>query len=379
MALRGTLEHLGLASVVQLIGQNARHGVLTIEHDAEHLNLCFNAGQLVRADGTNDNKEDRIGERLVAADLISAQDLHQAAEQGGRLQQALLRMGKVDAAVLGRCAALHSTEAVHRAFTWTTGSYAFSPSPQAPIGGHPGLRAEHLLMEALRALDTWPALRARVPNDYGVYKVTRSLEDYLATQAMGRDTSAKNDFDDSFGFEELAAQGSSSGSAEPLTRADRLVYGLIDGKKDLHAVIGQSGLTAFDATAALVALLDAQLVTLAERVTSQPLPRDTLVLAAAPRRLSWRLTHVGPWALKAAYVAAALALWMFVRQGDLAQGTHAGQRFSWANEAPHIMQQLELTRAQVGAYPEALPADITHSGTAPLYAREGAGYRLRRL
>lgn len=395
MALRGTLEHLGLAGVLQLIGHNARHGVLTIEHGEEQMNLFFDAGLLVRADGTADSREERVIDRLVAAQLLphaavqAAQDL---GLRGSQVQEHLVAQGAMTLADLRRFAALHSTEAVYRAIAWSSGSYAFLPAKAPPQASHGGLKSEHLLMEGLRAQDLWPTLRARVPNTQVVFEVCRSLEDYLVTQSMGTQAALKDDFADGFGFEDLndAQAQAPSAASGALQHNDRLIYGLVDGVRDVQGILACSGLTAVDAIAALVALLDAQLLAPTQREAPAAAGRATAVLAQAPATWRWRFAHVAPAAWRAGFVAAGLALTvgqaahhkLASLRGPVpaTSGTQADAqaRFTWQNHAPALMDELELVRARTGSYPKALPTGAMRHDAAALYASEGEGYRLRR-
>jgi len=390
MALRGTLDNLGLAGVFQLIGQNSRHGVLTVEHGAEQMNLFFSGGQLVRTEGTGKSREEGVGALLVAAQILDEAQLQTALAACGaqqlRLCDVLLGEGVVDGATLGKFAALHSTEAVQRAFAWQTGSYAFLPAPGPIAGSHPGLRADHLLMQALQALDAWPALQARVPHFQAVYGVARSLEDYLITQSMAKQTALKSDFDDAFGFGDAAVAEADGGEAQQtgaLSHNDRLLYGLVDGHKDVQALIDLSGLGAFAAVTSLVALMDAQLVVQTERISSRASSLDPVTLDHAPRAVPWRWRHGVPAALQGAFVAAALALFVLARpapapSASLSFTPQPEFRLTWQHQAVTLMDGLEVVRAQQRSYPQRLPPSLTQGSTAPLYAPRGAGYRLRR-
>jgi hypothetical protein len=386
VALRGTLEHLGLAGVFQLIGQNNRHGVLTVEHGAEQMNLFFAGGQLVRTEGTGKSREEAFGALLVAAQILDEAQLQGAlaarSPQEPRLYDVLL--GTLNAPTLSKFAALHSTEAVQRAFGWQTGSYAFLPAPEPLAGNHPGLRADHLLMEALQALDAWPALQAKVPHLHGVYGVARSLEDYLISQSMAKETAIKSDFDDAFGFGDSAvADAEGASHTVGLSHNDRLVYGLVDGIRDVQTLIDLSGLGTYRALTSLTALMDAQLVVQTEQISVRPSARDTVVLAAAPRAVRWRLSHLAPLALKGAFVAAALWLLAPPWQPPAPTWPHpfAPQpafRLTWQQQAVTLMEHLEVVRARQGAYPQTLKPPLPQGSTVPLYAPTGAGYRLRR-
>jgi hypothetical protein len=390
MALRGTVDNFGLAGVFQLIGQTSRHGVLTVDYLAEQVNLFFAGGQLVRVEGTGQGREELLGGMLVRAQVIDQQQLQHAISQGEqqhlRPLELLMTGGLVDAATVAQFAHLHSTETVHRIFAWRHGNYAFLPATSAPAAAHPAIRAEHLLMEALSQADAWPTLRQRVPHFQLVFSVVRSLEDYLVTASMRQSTRLKSELDDAFdlGEDDGASQSDDTGG---ISHAERTLYALIDGERDVQQLIDQSRLGTFGTVRALAALVDAELIK--QSVLQQP--RPTLQHAPPTQTrpvhlaLGWR--HLAGHGLRLA--ACSLALLALVCSGrspwqpapptSLSFVAQPLERLIWDAQAPAIMQALEVYKAQTGSYPTSL-VSLTFPGRRNVgwYRQEGVSYRLRR-
>jgi hypothetical protein len=375
MALRGTLENLGLAGVLQLIAQSSRHGVLTVEHGAEQVSLFFAQGALVRTEGTGRHREEAQAGLLVRARVLTDAQLEaalaQRASTGERIWDVLAAMQLAHPDTLAQFARLHSTETVCRLMTLNEGAYALSTTTDQPRGQHPGLRADHLLMEALRQADTWPILRARVPHLHGVYRVARSLEDYLITQAVAPAPASPDAFD--FSMDE--GPGQEPEHVGNLNHADRTVFGLVDGQRDVQALVDLSRLGAFAVVEALVHLLDAGLVAVVEVSTRQR--TEASVVSAPPRapvRLVHLAAHAGRWAYAAAMAAALASTWIHRGHDPALEGAQSQLR--WQQVAPNAAQALEVARARTGHYPSGQAWKAAPLAPA-WYTTDGERYSLR--
>ena len=70
MALTGTLEDFGIAEILQLIGQQAKTGVLHLHGRGDEIHIAIADGCVVRAEAAGRKARERLGNMLVRAELI---------------------------------------------------------------------------------------------------------------------------------------------------------------------------------------------------------------------------------------------------------------------------------------------------------------------
>ena len=165
MALKGTIEDFGVADIFQLIGQQRKTGVLILNDDVDDVRIHYEEGKIIRAESSTRPKQMLIGNILVNAEVITEMQLDQALQTQRRTLQRLgavmVEMGIVDDATINEFATLQMTETVYRLFLWTTGTYEFEQTSVEPIAeGVQPIAAEHILLEGIRMIDEWPAIRS---------------------------------------------------------------------------------------------------------------------------------------------------------------------------------------------------------------------------
>jgi hypothetical protein len=169
MALKGTLEDFGIADIFQLIGQQAKTGVLVLDDDVDEVRVEFKDGAVVRAANALRPAQVLLGTMMVRAGVIDGLQLDLAldAQQKSlkRLGAVLVDLGLATPAQVTEFATLQLAETVHQLFEWKAGKYSFEPGEvePSPEGVQP-LRAEAVVMNGLRMIDEWPGIRRRVPS-----------------------------------------------------------------------------------------------------------------------------------------------------------------------------------------------------------------------
>jgi hypothetical protein len=71
VALKGTLKDFGIAEILQLIGQQAKSGVLHLESRDDVIHIAIADGNVVRAESAGRKTRERLGNMLVRAELIA--------------------------------------------------------------------------------------------------------------------------------------------------------------------------------------------------------------------------------------------------------------------------------------------------------------------
>ena len=129
MALKGTLKDFGIADILQLIGQQQKTGMLNLTQKQDTVAVTFRDGNIVRAETTSRNRKDLIGSMLVAASLVTEQQLEFALETQKRTLQrlgdVLVSQGVITDQKFKSMVQLQTSETLFKLFAWKAGTYEF--------------------------------------------------------------------------------------------------------------------------------------------------------------------------------------------------------------------------------------------------------------
>jgi hypothetical protein len=366
VALKGTLKDFGIAEILQLIGQQAKSGVLHLQSRDDEIHISMADGNLVRAESTGRKAREKLGMRLVRAEIIRQQELEYALEIQKRtlrrLGDILVELGYVSPADLREMTALQTTETVYKLFHWKSGTYAFEPGDVEwdPETVSP-LRAESVLMEGFRQVDEWPLVRKRIP----------SLEvtfDRLRVPQAERPREGGDEADAALhGLGEPGGEAPPGGSSE-LGRDERRVFDLAISGRTAERIVDLSRLGEFETCKALQTLVNQGYL----RVAATSRDRSGAVGAYArdwKNRLRQGAMRVAATLAIAAALAGLLA-WVDVRglawgegRGRQAVRDNAPQRFASRFQLARLRGALEVYRLEKGAFPERL-GDLVEAGLA---------------
>ncbi len=172
MALRGSLQDLGLADILQLIFKTKKVGRLRLSNDFDEVWADINKGWIVDADTDGRPSDAKLGSRLVRAGLLTNAELgialRRRADTGAPIAAILIQAGYATPETITKYATLQATDTIFEVFTWTHGQYHFQeqslgdPSPWVqPING------DQLLMHGIVLASEWPTIARQVPSgDY---------------------------------------------------------------------------------------------------------------------------------------------------------------------------------------------------------------------
>lgn len=363
MALKGTLEDFGIAEILQLIGQQAKSGVLHLESRDDVIHISMADGNVVRAESAGRKAREKLGGLLVRAELITPQELEYALDIQKRtlrrLGDILVELGYVSVADLREMTALQTTETVYKLFHWKKGTYAFEPSDVEwdPETVTP-LRAESVLMEGFRQVDEWPLVRKKIPSMALTFERLRPLE----------------------------PPQEGSGKGEQLGHPERRAYELAAPGRPVAAIVDLSRLGEFETCKALLNLVNLGYLGPAEAVKDRTgavgaYARDWQNRAkAAATRLVATLAIAG--------LLAGLAAWIDERGVAWGEGhgaaevrDNAPQRFLARSQLARLRGALEVFRLEQGRYPERLE-ELLEAGLASgrdLRYPYGEQYHYRRV
>lgn len=153
MAVEGTLELFKLPEILQLIAQQKKTGILTVQGQQDIIAVTFLNGQIVAADALNQTVEEGLAQVLVGERLLSAADFTQATAEhesaGGRLLDLLVDHGYIARSDLLRGLRLQTVRLLEQLLRWDKGDFKFYSGDEVPFEeGFVPLSVEELLFQA---------------------------------------------------------------------------------------------------------------------------------------------------------------------------------------------------------------------------------------
>ena len=228
MAIRGSLREASLPDVLQLLAMGKKSGCLSVTHRNAFGSVYFDRGRISFASIVN--RRDRLGDMLVASGIIARGDLDtaiaiQSAQPQRRLGEILVANALLAREELHQHIKRQIEEAVYYLFTWTQGTFSFEPDVVPDEQDFlVSINPESLLLEGARRIDEWGLIEKKIPSFDVVFALDRArLEE----------------------------------SHLDLTVEQQSLVPLVDGQRDVQALIDGSGLGEFDAGKALFGLASA--------------------------------------------------------------------------------------------------------------------------
>jgi hypothetical protein len=174
MALEGDLELFRLPDILQVIAQQRKTGILTVQGKSDILAVSFLDGEIVAADALNQSFEELLGEVLASRGAVSPERFAELSEEqrhsGSRLVDLL-----VERRVLGRDQLLDSLrDLTYRLLVevlrWREGQFKFYGGEEVAFEeGIRPLTVDDVLMRALRDTAGEPGRAGWMPHGFLAY------------------------------------------------------------------------------------------------------------------------------------------------------------------------------------------------------------------
>ncbi len=228
MAIKGSLKEASLADVLQLLSLGQKSGCLTVTDRTNLGYIYFDKGRIVYASIVN--RLDRIGDLLLRNGRVTREQLADAIElqskhRERRLGEILVTNGAISRRDLESVVRVQIEEAVYHLFTWTRGNFTFETDVRPDEQDFQvNINPESLLLEGARRIDEWSLIEKKIP-----------AFDIIFT--VDRDRVASSDV--------------------TLTPEQERLLPLLDGSRDVSAVVAESGLVEFEVGKALYGLVTA--------------------------------------------------------------------------------------------------------------------------
>jgi hypothetical protein len=368
VALKGTLKDFGIAEILQLIGQQAKSGVLHLESRDDLIHIAIAEGNVVRAESSGRKTRERLGAMFVRAEVITDEELNYALDAQKRslrrLGDVLVELKLVSTKDLREMTALQTTETIFRLFHWKTGTYEFEPGDvEWDRDTVTPLRAESVLMEGYRQVDEWPLIRRRIPSTAMTFERLRQPEAERA--GPRRESGAPDEVDAA--FDALGEPQDDAGAKGSLGKNERRCHDLAQPGRTVEKIIDLSRLGEFETCKALL-----NLVNLGYLKPLAPASRAASVVGAYAADWQARIRRGAVRVVATVALAAALAgiaYWVdgdrvaFGAPGGAALRDNAAQRFLARYQLERLRGALEVYRLERGEYPETL-ARLVDAGLA---------------
>jgi CheY-like chemotaxis protein len=230
--LEGDIDLVPLGEVLQMLRFQQQTGVLAVNRAGAAVELCFYRGSIELALARNVAPEFLLGRYAVAAGVVTQDELDGLLRSGvrGRLGEALMSSGRLDAEGLERLLTRQSSEILYEVCRWREGNFEFLQGVRRPEAQSAalGLPVEALVLEGFRRVDEWGQIEQEV----------RSFEDVFTADA---------------GVVE-------SVGAARLSPSERKVLETLDGRRTVNEVIVRSHMNSFDVCKTLFQLRRARLI-----------------------------------------------------------------------------------------------------------------------
>jgi hypothetical protein len=362
VALKGTLKDFGIAEILQLIGQQAKSGVLHLEARDDLIHIAIADGNVVRAETAGRKTRERLGNLLVRADIISEEELAYALDAQKRslrrLGDILVELKLVSKQDLREMTALQTTETVFRLFHWKSGTYEFEPGDVEwdPETVTP-LRAESVLMEGFRQVDEWPLVRRKITSTAMTFERLKAIEPERAgPRSTERREKEGDDVDSAFDGLGGEPEEKRRGEFTSLGKNERRCFALVEDGRTVEKIVDLSRLGEFETCKALF-----NLVNLGYLKPIAPANRAAAAVGAYAQDWQARIRRGAARVAATIVIAAALAAigyWVDRRglfdPGGLSLRDNTAQRFLARYQMERLHAALEVYRLERGEYPDAL-------------------------
>ncbi|MBI3606804.1 MAG: DUF4388 domain-containing protein [Nitrospirae bacterium] len=367
MSLEGSIKDFGLSDIFQLILVQQKTGLMSIKHQSRRASVGFVKGMVVSAQVDEEEGMERIGEVLVRAKRVTAQQLEDALktqQEGQYLGQILVARNAVGEADLKRALRLQILETVYRLFRWKEGQYRFDQRDvEYPKDYIEPISTEYVLMEGVRRLDEWPYIEKKIPSLSLVFSQVSEKRGEIEANESPAVTPAQPSATEEDPFVDLDTEDHGRFSAAEIT-----VYHAVNGHDDVKRLIELVQLGEFEVCKALANLSTTGLVEAVAQpaATFQSEPSDTFdedakIPLPSARWAANMIAILTLLAVPTAFVGQyAGAMWTTVT-ADL----QATKSLTLANQLEGLQQLVRLWADEHGRVPESLRQAVAEYGASP--------------
>ena len=136
MAVEGTLDVFKLPEILQMISQQQKTGILTVQGQQDIIAVSFLKGQIVTVDSLNQTQEEGLSQILIKEGLLTGAQFARASSEhqsaGMRLLDFLVERHYVQRDALLRALRLHALRLLGALLRWDKGEFKFYGGDEIP-------------------------------------------------------------------------------------------------------------------------------------------------------------------------------------------------------------------------------------------------------
>lgn len=253
MALEGSLKDFGLADIFQLIYLQKKTGILTMKNASSEAKVLFEKGLVVKAETSNLEGLNKIGQILARSNKITEDQLNEALSKQNKskdkIGETLIKMGAIQKEDLVKALGIHVREAVLNLFKWKEGRYSFEPAEISIERDYwLPVNTEFLIMEGVRRIDEWPFIEKKIPNLEIIFEKNQEIPENIRVVKPEEDT-----------ITNMVTENEMDKGIQ-ITQEEKNLYDLVDGQQNVRQLIEISNMGEFETCKTLSNLLTAGLI-----------------------------------------------------------------------------------------------------------------------
>jgi CheY-like chemotaxis protein len=191
--IKGDLDVLGLADLLQILMQHRRVGTLTVADAQSQKLIHFGSGGIMLL-SSGERKGPRLGEMLLLTKQLSFPQVARALESQKQWNvhfgEAVVRLGYLPREVIFEAILVQIEEELCDMFFWTGATFEFVEGPPPPIFEDPEQPVailqrdvSGLILEAMRRVDEWHQYNQQLGGGGSVYMLTDQIQSRAAEYA----------------------------------------------------------------------------------------------------------------------------------------------------------------------------------------------------
>lgn len=176
MALEGDLSIFRLPDILQVIAQQQKTGILTVQGEHDILAVSFHRGEIVAADALNQSFEEMLGEVLASQGVLPPERFQRLAEEhrttaGERLADFLIRRDAITREQLLAALRFQTYRLLLEVLRWRQGEFKFYTGEEVAFEeGMEPLAVDEVLFRSMRDLLGEGTVAGAMPHGFVAYE-----------------------------------------------------------------------------------------------------------------------------------------------------------------------------------------------------------------
>jgi len=180
MTIKGNLQTLELANILQLLCNDQKTGVLTLTDGVSEVKVNILEGSIIFA--TSSQKKFRLGYLLRNDGIISDDQAKECFEKSQQLGEVIGKVmvteGLINQEMLDKYSLQQVENILYDLFFWSEGEFEYKDVTHDLKGMKiVPLNVMNLLLEASRRIDEMSVLKKQIPNENMVYQISQKIDE----------------------------------------------------------------------------------------------------------------------------------------------------------------------------------------------------------